>query len=201
MGKFFKYFIATSRYIKCVSRVKGIFVKRIVIIICMILVFFGTFCTVSAKTVNRRWQYPTKIKTYIPQNHKRTIMMKHAFAEWSRLTNNKIVFRYVDSPKNAQIVVLFVNVVPNADREIGLAKSSFTSSGGMLRSTIYIAEKTASGYQLGKDAVYTVMLHEIGHAIGLEHSENSLSIMYETEDDKQEILKSDLKNLANIYGW
>ena len=71
--------------------------KKIVIIICMILVFFETFCV--AATVNRRWQYPTKIKTYIPQNHKRTIMMKHAFAEWSRLTNNKIVFRYVDSPK------------------------------------------------------------------------------------------------------
>ncbi len=184
------------------SREKGIFVKRIVIIICLVLVFFGTFCTVSAKTVNRRWQYPTKIKTYIPQNHKRTIMMKHAFAEWSRLTNNKIIFRYVDSPKYAQVVVQFVNVVPNAEREIGLTKSSFTSTGGMLRATIYIAEKTSSGYQLGKDAVYTVMLHEIGHAIGInEHSADLLSIMYPTEDDRQEILKSDLRNLAKIYGW
>lgn len=184
------------------SREKGICVKRIVIIICLVLVFFGTFCTVSAKTVNRRWQYPTKIKTYIPQNHKRTIMMKHAFAEWSRLTNNKIIFRYVDSPKYAQVVVEFVNIVPNAEREIGLTKSTFTSSGGMLRATIYIAEKTSSGYQLGKDAVYTVMLHEIGHAIGIdEHSADPLSIMYPTEDDRQEILKSDLRNLAEIYGW
>lgn len=184
------------------SREKGICVKRIVIIICLVLVFFGTFCTVSAKTVNRRWQYPTKIKTYIPQNHKRTIMMKHAFAEWSRLTNNKIIFRYVDSPKYAQVVVEFVNIVPNAEREIGLTKSTFTSSGGMLRATIYISEKTSSGYQLGKDAVYTVMLHEIGHAIGIgEHSADPLSIMYPTEDDRQEILKSDLRNLAEIYGW
>ncbi|MDE6138789.1 MAG: matrixin family metalloprotease [Candidatus Gastranaerophilales bacterium] len=176
--------------------------KRIVIIICFILVFVGTFCSVSAKTINRRWQYPTKIRTYIPQNHKRTIMMKHAFAEWSRLTNNKIIFRYVDSPKTAQVVVEFVNIVPNAEREIGLTKSSFTSSGGMLRATIYIAEKTSTGYQLGKDAVYTVMLHEIGHAIGIsEHSDNPLSIMYATEDDRQEILKSDLRTLANIYGW
>ncbi len=41
----------------------------------------------------------------------------------------------------AQVVVQFVNVVPNAEREIGLTKSSFTSAGGMLRATIYIAEK------------------------------------------------------------
>nr|QGT49716.1 hypothetical protein Melaina855_1030 [uncultured Candidatus Melainabacteria bacterium] len=150
----------------------------------------------------RKWQYPTKIKTYIPPNHKRTIMMKHAFAEWSRLTNNKVIFRYVDSPKTAQVIVQFVNVVPNAEREIGLTKSSYSGSGHMVRAIIYIAEKTAYGHQLGKDAVYTVMLHEIGHAIGIdEHSKNPLSIMYEIEDDRQEILKSDLKNLANIYGW
>ncbi len=46
------------------------------------------------------------------------------------------------------------------------------------------------------------MLHEIGHAIGInEHSADPLSIMYPTEDDRQEILKSDLRNLAKIYGW
>ena len=111
---------------------------------------FGTFCTVSAKTVNRRWQYPTKIKTYIPQNHKRTIMMKHAFAEWSRLTNNKIIFRYVDSPKMAQVVVQFVNVVPNAEREIGLTKSSFTSAGGMLRATNLYCRKNLKRLSAGK---------------------------------------------------
>lgn len=147
-----------------------------------------------------RWTYPTKIKTYIPVNNKRTVMMKHAFQEWTRKTNNKVVFVYVSDPKNAQIEVKFVKVIPNADREIGLTKSRFIGN-AYSHADIYIAENTVSGRQLSNDNVYTVMLHEIGHAIGLPHSGNILSIMYPSEDDRQEIRAIDLEMLSDIYKW
>lgn len=184
--------------------------RKIVIIFCIIFSFLATFivpATVvpeafATESQNRRWQFPKKIKTYIPPNHKRTQMMKNAFAEWSRKTNNKIVFRYVTSKATADIVVEFVNIVPNAEREIGLTRSRFISGNRLIHSTIYIAEKTSTGVQLGRDAVYTVMLHEIGHAIGLGgHSDDPMSIMYPTEDDRQEISKGDLKWLDEVYGW
>jgi len=176
--------------------------KKFMVMFFLLMIVFMSGISAFAVDMNKRWMYPRQIKTYIPPNHNRTIMMRHAFAEWSRLTNNKFIFKYVTSPQNAQVKVYFVKSIPNADREVGLTKFWFTNTGKMAHADIYIADKTARGRTLGKDAVYTVMLHEIGHAMGIsEHSKNPLSIMYPTENDAQEILKSDLKTLAEIYGW
>ena len=147
-----------------------------------------------------KWKFPTKIKTYIPQNNKRTVMMKHAFAEWSRLTNNKIIFVYTQDKTKAQVEVQFLKLIPNAERAIGLTRTKAYGK-TMAHATIQIAEKSVDGRTLTNDNVYTVMLHEIGHAIGLNHSSNILSIMFPTEDDRQEIRKSDLKTLSELYGW
>lgn len=175
--------------------------KRLIILI-LIVIGFVFADLISFAEQDGYWLYPNKIKAYIPPNHKRTVMMKHAFAEWTRLTNKKVLFYYVSSPAKADIKVSFVKTIPNGDRKIGLTKSLILPTGKITSSEILIAEKTPDGRVLGNDAVYTVMLHEIGHAIGLlEHSKEPLSIMYATEDDRQEILKSDLKRLHNIYGW
>jgi predicted Zn-dependent protease len=176
--------------------------KKFLLFFLIFVVFGMVFNFANSTEVSKKWLYPKQIKTYIPANHRRTEMMKHAFMEWSRLTNNKIIFKYVDNPQTAQVQVFFVSAIPNADREIGLTKYSFLQNGKLVFAQIYIADKTSKGKDLGKDSVYTVMLHEIGHAIGLsEHSKNPKSIMYPTENDIQEILASDLKTLGNIYGW
>lgn len=160
------------------------------------------FVKAGEEQKNGRWFNPKMLKTYIPSGHKRTEMMKHAFARWTKLTNDKVIFRYVSSPDTANIVVHFVSVIPNADREIGLTRTRGLSNGKIIYAEVYIADKTAKGKVLGKDSVFTVMLHEIGHAIGIiQHSNDPKSIMYPVEDDIQEILPSDLKTLAEIYGW
>lgn len=177
--------------------------KKFVILLGLIVIYIFSYAGIAQAMDNYgKWFMPKYLKTYIQPGHSRTIMMKHAFSEWSRLTKNKFIFYYVDNPKLAQIEVYFVSIIPNADREIGLTTTSRLSSKKMTHAKILIADKTSKGKKLGNDAVYTVMLHEIGHAMGiLEHSKEPLSIMYPTENDAQEIQKSDLKNLSDIYGW
>ncbi len=176
--------------------------KFLVFLFSILVVFSFSLKVQSTENSNKWWMYPKQLKVYIPPNHKRTVMMKHAFAEWTRVTGGKLAFKYAPSPNVAKIQVFFVDKIPNADREIGLTRFRFSNSGKLLSAQIYIAEKTSSGRVLGNDSVYTVMLHEIGHAMGISgHSSDPLSIMYPVEDDKQEILKSDLKTLAEIYGW
>lgn len=152
------------------------------------------------------WDNPTKIKTYIPLNHKYTAKFKRACAEWSRLTKNGIIFKYVGTPKEAQIRVYFVKQMPpelKQDSAAGLTRSIFSRNSGQLGgSEIWIADYVKQK-KLSDDEVYTSMLHELGHAIGLGHSENPNSIMYPNTSKVKtmEISNEDLAILAKKYKW
>ncbi len=159
---------------------------------------------VNAAEVQKRWEDPQHLKVYIQPGLERSEMMKRAFAEWSRLTKNKVVFYYVDSLEKADIDVVFVDrLATNFGRAIGLTDCKYYQSNNhMFHAQIIIPAKATNGRPLTRDDVYTSMLHEIGHAIGIvQHSTNPNNIMYPFIDAKREITKYDLAELYRIYGW
>lgn len=165
-----------------------------------------TFIFICSSTVfaNARWDNPTSIRTYIEPNNKKELM-KEAFAKWTQITNKKIIFKYVSSPQDAQITVEFVkdaSKATNMEHAAGVTYPQYIGN-RLISAKIIIADNAPNGGLFRKEAAYRIMLHEIGHAIGIfDHSQDRMSIMYYAKVSRnQSITEDDLELLGKIYSW
>jgi len=165
----------------------------------IILIFiFVLINPLQALPAPAKWARPQCIKTYVPPKHKHTKLMKEAFEKWSKASGNKIKFYYVHTPKIAQIRVEFYELNPYDEWNVG-TQDSYIRRTKKLRSHIYIASTTYDGEKLSKDELFGIMLHEIGHCLGLQHTRNKLSIMHPTRNKNQKIAQTDVDRLKMLY--
>ena len=74
-----------------------------------------------------------------------------------------------------------------------------TVQGGNITSAkITIAPKPQTN---SNQLIYTVMLHEIGHALGLKDSRRNLGIMHSPVNATQDIISNDIVKLFRLNGW
>jgi len=189
--------------------------KKILILFCVFILTVTSAMALSKP----RWEV-RPIKVYIPGNSYTSKIMKNAFLQWQTRTNSAVWFTFLnDASKNeANITVHFVenNTYCGNAAAIGCTHMSTLPNGFFKHNDIYIAYKfvqelvgdngvvARKTYPIPAPQLYRVMLHETGHAIGINtHSSNPKSIMYayslEDVNVPQKLTDDDLNFVYNIY--
>jgi hypothetical protein len=118
---------------------------------------------------------PGRVTGYSPDLREAS---RAAFIRWERVGGIPMRFDFVNDSGPADVLVRWVERFPL--RRAGQADIRWNGEGWIVHATLTLATHTSDGLALDRDAVYTVALHEIGHLLGLGHSDYPEDVMFPT---------------------
>lgn len=132
----------------------------------------------------RRWsdRVARPIRVYLPEpsipGYRIALgqAVENAFARWERVGGIPVSFSLVRDSTGADVRVRWIEAF--GFERAGQADIVWDRSGWIVRGTLTLATHTFQGQPLSADAVQTVALHEIGHLLGLGHSDDPRDVMY-----------------------
>jgi predicted Zn-dependent protease len=150
---------------------------------------FDSYLSVMVEEVGlARWADRTTrpLKIYVPDSeltgytadHRRAVL--DAFGRWSRVGPSVIpvFFTFVGKQENADVSVEWEPYL--TEGKAGLATMTRNGAGWIQTGRLSLALGTADGRTFLPSATYTIALHEIGHLLGLGHSDDPGDVMYPT---------------------
>lgn len=168
----------------------------------LVIITFLMSCGICFAYQLPRWSY-FPLNVYIEPHPKKAIV-ERAFSTWQQSTK-LAKFRFVTSEKYyPNIVVKFAANNPNTrgtqfENAVGMAYS-YTPLGYYAKATItmyltYPDSKTP----LSDTQLYSIAVHEIGHAMGISHSPYENDIMYPVEHGQTSLSANDIARFKAIY--
>lgn len=125
-------------------------------------------------------------------------MARFVFNEWS-LAGFPLRFAFASDSTNADISIRWIErFPPEGGQRIGETDRVHTSAALIARADIVVANHDSTGRPLSPTVVAGVVRHEVGHALGLNHSNDPSSVMYR-ESATSTIGETDRATLRLIY--
>lgn len=144
------------------------------------------------------------VSVYI-EPKKQKFPVQKSFEQWQEKTGNLVNFKFINSPQNAQILVMFkdqLETTSTKESYIAGYSKPYYQGDNITKSEIRIlAIDPETKKEVPDDFIAFTALHEIGHSLGLNgHSPNPDDVMSSSASDpKSSLTQRDINTLTMFY--
>jgi hypothetical protein len=101
---------------------------------------------------------------------------RRALLQWERIPGFPLNFQIVPDADVADIEFGWISRFPT--EQAGSTRRQLDESGYIQRVTVTLADEHSDGMQMSDEFMRLVAIHEVGHIVGLPHSENPADVMH-----------------------